>query len=171
MSYSQITIHLSDLVSEKLKSSSIIIKPLKLPRIPHSRIPKLRKIKPMRSTVKNKMNKSFSDPQTKENLEQRLDSMSLESSPRLKVFQSKVEYVDQQDSSTKSEITDSSNESEITEQSKSDVEIPKDVGLKLLKTETTDHKISESDEVQKNQIKGKKLIVIQNTKNPIFSRF
>ena len=40
-----------------------------------------------------------------------------------------------------------------------------------LKTETTDHKISESDEVQKNQIKGKKLIVTRNTKNPILSRF
>ena len=102
------------------------------------------------------MNKSFSDPQTEENLEQRLDSMSLESSPRLKVFQSKVEYVDQQDSSTESEITESPDESETNEQSKSDVEIPKDIGLKPLKTETTDHKISESDEVQKNQIKGKK---------------
>ena len=162
MSYSQITIHLSDLVSEKSKSSSVTIKPLKPPRIPHSRIPKLRKIKPMRSTVKNKMNKSFSDPQTEENLEQRLDSMSLESSPRLKVFQSKVEYVDQQDSSTESEITD---------QFKSDEEIPKDVGLKPLKTETTDHKVSESDKVQKNQIKGKKLIVTRCTKNPILSRF
>ena len=108
------------------------------------------------------MNKSFSDPQTEEDLQQRLDSMSLESSPRLKVFQSKVEYVDQQVCSTESEITD---------KSKSDEEIPKDVGLKPLKTETINHKVSESDEVQKNQIKGKKLIVTRCTKNPILSRF
>ena len=108
------------------------------------------------------MNKSFSDPQTKENQEY-LDSMSLESSPRLTVFQSKVEYVDQQDCSTESEITD---------KSKSDEEIPKDVGLKPLKTETINHKVSESDEVQKNQIKGKKThSVTRNTKNPILSRF
>lgn len=144
--YSQITIQLSDLVSEKSQVTGVTIKPLKPSRIPKSKIPIVRKIKPVTSTVKTKMDTSFSDPKFNENMNQPLDPLSPELHSEMTVFQ-KVQDVHQQDSPHGPAKTYSH------DSSRSDKEIPKDFSLKSQKTKMFDQKISEP-EVLKNQIKG-----------------
>lgn len=140
------TIQLSNLVSDKSEVTGVTIKPLKPSRISKSKIPILRKIKPVTSTVKTKMDASFSDPKFNETMNQPLDPLSPELHSEMTVFQ-KVQDVHQQDSPHGPAKTN------IPESSKSDDEIPKDFRLKSQKTKMFDQKIS-VPEVQKNQIKG-----------------
>ena len=151
MNYSQMTIQFSVLANEKSPVTDVTIEPLKPSRLPKSKIPKRREMKPMTSTLNTKMDKAFRDSQSKESVNQSLDSISSESSPKTNVIQTKVDPHDSLDGPDQSKI-----------QSKSDDENPNGFDQKSQETKMSDQKLSEPDEIQKNQIKDENKLKVRD---------